>query len=197
MTNDRIPKLILPSLRMLLILTVLTGVLYPVLLTLIAQAAFPRRANGSLIGDNGKIIGSSLIAQKFQSGRYFHSRPSAIDDNPLPSGATNLGPTSKTLKDSVDSRRHAFIRENGLPEDTPVPVEMLSASGSGIDPHISPEAAMLQVNRVARARGFDEKQIVLLVRLVQQHTEGLQFGFLGEPRVNVLMLNIALDGLFR
>jgi len=178
---------------MLLVMTVLTGVLYPVLMTVIAQLVFPCKSNGSMIERNGEIVGSELIAQKFQSDKYFWCRPSAIDYNPLPSGASNLGPTSKALKDSVEERRKHFIELNFLPPNTIVPTEMLFASGSGIDPHISPEAAFLQVNRITQARGFDEQKKTLLKTLVQNHIEAPQFGFLGEPRVNVLKLNLALD----
>jgi K+-transporting ATPase ATPase C chain len=184
---------ILISLKMLLVMTILTGVLYPVLMTVIAQLVFPNKSNGSMIEKNGEVIGSELIAQKFQSDKYFWCRPSAIDYNPLPSGASNLGPTSKTLKDSVEERRKHFIEKNFLQPNTIVPTEMLFASGSGIDSHISPEAAFLQVDRIAQARGFDNQQKILLKTLVQNHIETPQFGFLGESRVNVLKLNLALD----
>jgi potassium-transporting ATPase KdpC subunit len=188
-------KQILTSLKMFLVMTILTGVLYPVLMTVIAQLVFPNKSNGSMIEKNGKIIGSELIAQKFQSDKYFWCRPSAIDYNPLPSGASNLGPTSKALKDSVEKRRKRFIEQNFLPPNTTVPTEMLFASGSGIDPHISPDAAFLQVDRIAQARGFDEQKKALLKTLVRNHIEALQFGFLGETRVNVLRLNLVLDAM--
>ena len=178
---------------MLLVMTILTGVLYPVLMTVIAQLVFPNKSNGSMIEKNGEVVGSELIAQKFQSDKYFWCRPSATDYNPLPSGASNLGPTSKALKDSVEERRKQFVEKNFLPQNTIVPTEMLFASGSGIDPQISPEAAFLQVDRIAQARGFDEQKKTLLKTLVQNQIETLQFGFLGEPRVNVLKLNLALD----
>lgn len=186
---------ILTSLKMLLVMTILTGVLYPILMTVIAQLVFPNKSNGSMIKKNDEVVGSELIAQKFQSDKYFWCRPSAIDYNPLHSGASNLGPTSKALKDSVEDRRKHFIEKNFLSPNTIVPTEMLFASGSGIDPHISPEAAFLQVNRIAQARGFDEQKKALLKTLVQSHIEAPQFGFLGEPRVNVLMLNLELDEL--
>lgn len=184
---------ILTSLRMLLVLTILTGVLYPVLMTVIAQLVFPNKSNGSMIERNGNIVGSELIAQKFQNDKYFWGRPSAIDYNPLPSGASNLGPTSKALRDSVEERRKHFIEQNFLPPNTIVPTEMLFTSGSGIDPHISPESAFLQVDRIVQVRGFSEQKKALLKTLVQNHIEAPQFGFLGEPRVNVLKLNLALD----
>jgi K+-transporting ATPase ATPase C chain len=184
---------IISSIKILAIMTILAGVLYPVLMTVIAQLVFPNKSNGSMIEKKGEVIGSELIAQKFQSDKYFWGRPSAIDYNPLPSGSSNLGPTSKALKDFVEERRKHFIEKNFLPPNTIVPTEMLFASGSGIDPHISPESAFLQVDRIAQARGFDEQKKALLKTLVQNHIEAPQFGFLSEPRVNVLKLNLALD----
>jgi len=184
---------IITSFKMLLLMTLLTGVLYPVLMTVIAQLVYPNKSNGSMIEKNGILTGSELIAQKFQGDKYFWSRPSAIDYNPLPSGASNFGPTNKALKDSVDARREYFIKQNYLPPNTIVPTEMLCASASGIDPHISPEAAFLQADRIAKARGYDGQKKALLKTLVQNHIEALQFGFLGEPRVNVLKLNLKLD----
>jgi K+-transporting ATPase ATPase C chain len=188
-------KQILISLKMLLVMTILTGVLYPVLITIIAQFVFPNKSNGSMIERNGNIVGSELIAQKFQSDRYFWSRPSAIDCNPLPSGASNLGPTSDTLRKIVVRRKKDFIMKNHLSPDTVVPTEMLFASGSGIDPHVSPEAALMQVDRIAQARGFDDRKKTALMKLVRNHIEEPQFGIFGEPRVNVLKLNLALDYL--
>jgi potassium-transporting ATPase KdpC subunit len=184
---------IITSLKMLLVMTLLTGILYPVVMTAIAQLVFPNRSNGSIIEKYGASIGSKLIGQNFQSDKYFWSRPSAIDYNPLPSGATNYAPTNRALKDSVDARREYFLKQNFLPLNTTVPTEMLCASASGIDPHISPEAALMQIERIGRARGFTEQKILTLINLVHNHVEGLQMGFLGEPRVNVLMLNIILD----
>jgi potassium-transporting ATPase KdpC subunit len=181
------------SFRILFVMTLLTGVLYPVLMTVFAQLVFPNKSNGSMIERNGNIVGSELIAQKFQSDRYFWSRPSAIDCNPLPSGASNLGPTSDTLRKLVMQRKRDFIVKNHLSPDTVVPTDMLFASGSGIDPHISPEAALMQVERIAQARSFDEQQKAILKTLVQNHIEAPQFGIFGEPRVSVLKLNLALD----
>ena len=178
---------------MLVVMTVLTGVIYPGLMTVLVQLVFPHQSNGSIIERNGKIVGSALIAQKFQSDRYFWPRPSAIGYDPLPSGASNLGPTSDSLKRLVERRRDVFIATNGLAGTTQVPAEMLFSSGSGIDPEISPEAAMMQIDRVARARGIDDKSV--LASLVRRHIEGPQFGFLGEQRVNVLKLNLAIDDL--
>ncbi|MCL5266612.1 MAG: potassium-transporting ATPase subunit KdpC [Bacteroidetes bacterium] len=188
-------KHIWDSMKMLLAMTVLTGIIYPLAMTGIAQIVFPKQANGSMIRINGKLVGSSLIGQNFASDKYFWPRPSAVNYNPLPSGASNYGPTSDTLKELVEMRRNNFIRLNGLPSNTQVPPDMLYASGSGLDPDISPKAAELQIDRVAHARHFDAKEKRELVRLVKSHLEGPQLGFLGEPRVNVLMLNLALDTL--
>ena len=183
------------SIKMLLVMTIFTGIIYPLAMTGIAQIIFPNQANGSMIKINGKLVGSRLIGQNFTSDRYFWPRPSAIGYNPLPSGGSNYGPTSDTLKDLVEMRRKEFIRLNGLPSNTRVPPDMLYASGSGLDPDISPAAAELQIDRVARARGFGSVRTAELTKLVQSHVEGPQLGFLGNPRVNVLELNIALDSL--
>src|SRR5450759_4195657 len=148
------------ALKFLLIMTILIGVFYPLLMTGLAQLGFPSKANGSLIMKDGKIIGSELIGQKFDSTIYFWSRPSAIDYNPIPSGASNLGPTSDKLKKQVSERRILFATKNTIPDTTAIPSEMLFASASGLDPHISQKAALLQVDRVAKARNFNivEKQ---------------------------------------
>ncbi len=188
-------KHIIDSLRVLIVLTLITGILYPLLVTVTVRILFPREKEGSLIVRKGKIVGSELIGQRFRSAKNFWPRPSATGYDPLPSGASNWGPTSSGLRDSVARRRHEFIRSNALPDGTPVPSEMLFASGSGIDPHISPDAAMMQVGRIAMARGFDERGRKNLVELIKRRTEGPQFGFFGEPRVNVLMLNLDLDEL--
>ncbi len=183
------------SLKVLIVMTVFTGLVYPLVMTAIAQIVFPKQANGSMIRINGKLVGSKLIGQNFTGDKYFWPRPSAIGYNPLPSGASNYGPTSDTLKELVETRRKEFIRLNGLPANTRVPPGMLFASGSGLDPDISPAAAELQINRIARARGFDSVQTAQLRKLMQSHVEGPQLGFLGDARVNVLELNIALDSL--
>ena len=183
------------SLKMLIVMTVFTGLVYPLVMTAIAQIVFPKQANGSMIRINRKLVGSRLIGQNFTSDKYFWPRPSAIGYNPLPSGASNYGPTSDTLKDLVEMRRKEFIRLNGLPANTRGPPDMLYSSGSGLDPDISPASAELQINRIARARGFDSVQTAQLRKLVRSHTEGPQLGFLGDARVNVLELNIALDSL--
>ncbi len=183
------------SIKMLLVMTVFTGIIYPLAMTGIAQIVFPNQANGSMIRIKGKLVGSRLIGQNFTSDKYFWPRPSAIGYNPLPSGGSNYGPTSDALKELVEMRRKEFIRLNGLPSNTQVPPDMLYASGSGLDPDISPAAAELQIDRVARARHFDEKGKKDLEGLVRSQIHGPQLGFLGEPRVNVLMLNLALDSL--
>lgn len=183
------------SLKVLIVMTVFTGLVYPLVMTAIAQIVFPKQANGSMIRINGKLVGSKLIGQNFTGDKYFWPRPSAIGYNPLPSGASNYGPTSDTLKELVETRRKEFIRLNGLPANTRVPPDMLYSSGSGLDPDISPASAELQINRIARARGFDSVQTAQLRKLMQSHVEGPQLGFLGDARVNVLELNIALDSL--
>ncbi|MGE3262770.1 MAG: potassium-transporting ATPase subunit KdpC [Bacteriovoracia bacterium] len=173
-------KQIFPALKAFLLLTFVTGAVYPLLVTAIGQAFFPRQANGSLLqGSDGKIQGSELIAQGFKGDKYFWPRPSAVDYNPLPSGGSNLGPTSKALQDKWQERRKA-----GLSGD------LLAASASGLDPHISPESAYDQVPRIAQARG---KSIAEVNGLIASTVERRQFGFLGENRVNVLKLNRLLD----
>jgi len=176
-------------------MTVLTGVIYPFIMTGVAQLAFPARANGSLVMKDGKIIGSELIGQKFDSTIYFWSRPSAIDYNPIPSGASNLGPTSDNLKKQVAERRRLFATNNSLADTSAIPKEMLFASASGLDPHISPEAALLQLKRVAMARNLDETQKQKVQQLIKDKTEEPQFLLFGEPRINVFELNLSLDSV--
>ena len=185
-------KTIKPAIIMLLALTFITGVLYPLLVTLAAQTFFPAQANGSLVTVDGVVVGSSLIGQMNNDPRYFWPRPSATGYDPLPSGGSNLGPTSATLQELVTQRAVEFRAANGLAENIVVPADMVFASGSGLDPHISPAAARLQINRVAAARGITREQVAALV---EQYVESPQFGFLGQPRVNVLLLNLALDRL--
>jgi potassium-transporting ATPase KdpC subunit len=182
-----------PALMMLLIMTVLTGLVYPLAITGLAQLFFPEQANGSLIVRDGRVIGSKLIGQYFDKPEYFWSRPSATSPfpyNAAASSGSNLGPTNPVLIDAVKTRV-AALRAADPGNEVPVPVDLVTASGSGVDPHISPAAALYQANRVARVRGLEERQVK---DLVAQYTEGRQFGFLGEPRVNVLKLNLALDG---
>jgi K+-transporting ATPase ATPase C chain len=177
----------LQAIRMLVVMTVVTGVAYPLIVTGIAQVAFKEQANGSLIIQNEKVVGSSLIGQPFSDAKYFWGRPSAT--SPMPyngaaSSGSNQGPTNPALKEAVEGR----IKDHG--GKTPVPADLVTASGSGLDPHISPAAAEYQVARVAKARNIPEQR---LRELVAQHTEGRQLGILGEPRVHVLRLNLALD----
>jgi len=188
-------KEIVRSLRVLLTLTIVTGFFYPILIAVIARVVFPKRAEGSLLERDGVTVGSLFVAQKFESDRYFWPRPSAVDYNPLPSGATNFGPTSDTLRRVVEFRRAAFISRNQLGLTVTVPNDMLFSSGSGLDPEISPESAFLQVDRVARARHFDERQKSALRELVVQSVRFPQFRILGMARVNVLSLNLAIDAL--
>ncbi len=180
------------SLLMLLVFTVITGVLYPLAVTGIAQAVFPRQANGSLIRQHGQVIGSALIGQPFRSPRYFWSRPSAtapFPDNSLASGGSNLGPTNPVLLQQVKARI-AALHAADPSQHAPIPVDLVTASGSGLDPDISPAAALYQVPRIARLRHLSEQRVRALVA---RYTTLRQLGFLGEPRVNVLELNLALD----
>ncbi len=187
---------IITSIKLLLAMTILTGVLYPLLVLGVAQAIFPNKANGSVIKTEKGNIGSELIGQKFTGNQYFHSRPSAIDYNPDCSGASNLSITSTKLKDQVVQRDSAWLASNGLSAGTTIPAEMRYASGSGLDPHISPEAALQQVVRIARTRHLNPGQQTALTNLVKAQTEHRQFGILGEERVNVLLLNIEADKQF-
>ncbi len=188
-------KILKISLKIFLFLTVLTGIVYPLLVTGIAQLAFPAQANGGLISENNKIIGSKLIGQQFDTAVYFSSRPSAVAYNPLPSGGSNFGLTNLKLKNLVAERKSQFIAFNQLDSLTVIPSEMLFASASGLDPHISPQAALLQVNRVAKARNFNSSQKQRLIDLIHSDTENPQYGVLGEERINVLNLNMQLDRL--
>lgn len=184
------------SLKILLVFTILTGIIYPLLITGIAQVAFPSKANGSLIMKDGKIIGSELIGQKFDSSIYFWSRPSAIDYNPIPSCGSNFGPTSEKLKKQVIDRRVSFANNYSVTDTLEIPKEMIFASASGLDPHISPEAAQMQVNRIVNARQLSELQKNQLNTLVNSLIENPQFGIFGESRINVLQLNLRADLLF-
>jgi K+-transporting ATPase ATPase C chain len=183
-------RLLLQSLRLTMVFTILTGLAYPLVVTCVAQWAFRDKANGSLIQQGGRPVGSVLLAQPFAGDRYFWPRPSAADFATVPSGASNLGPTSAALQSKAAARAKAFRTAHHLPDTAPVPADMVFASGSGLDPHISPEAARLQVARVAAARGLSQDQVRAVV---ERSVEPPQFGFLGEPRVNVLAINLALD----
>jgi K+-transporting ATPase ATPase C chain len=186
-------KTLIISIKIFLFFTVLTGIIYPLFVTGIAQVVFPAKANGSIIVKNNQIIGSKLIGQQFDSIIYFSSRPSAILYNPLPSGGSNYGLTNSKLKKLVEERKYQFLFINGLDSLTAVPSEMLFASASGLDPHISPEAALLQVDRIVKARNFSAGQKQKLIECVNKNTEGPQYLLLGEPRINVLLLNLKLD----
>lgn len=182
-----------PAIVLLVLLSALTGLAYPALVMGIAQVVFPRQANGSLIVKDGKVVGSALIGQPFDDPRYFWGRPSATSPfpyNAAASSGSNLGPTNPALTKAVQERVDA-LRAADPDNKASVPVDLVTASGSGLDPHISPAAALYQAGRVAKARKMDESAVR---RLVEQSTEGRQLGFLGEPRVNVLALNLALDG---
>ena len=185
-------KLLIQSILLTIVFTVLTGVIYPLVITGIAQVAFPHQANGSLIERDGKIVGSELLAQQFTGEKYFWPRPSAGSYATVPSGASNLGPTSQALQSNVTANAAAFRTAHKLAADAPVPADMVFTSGSGLDPHISPESARLQVGRVAGARGLSTNQVG---ELVEKFVEPPQWGIFGEARVNVLRLNLALDGL--
>jgi len=192
-----------PAIVVLVALTLITGLAYPLAMTGIAQVLFPRQAQGSLIERNGTVVGSELIGQQFDSDKYFHGRPSATtapDPNdptktaPAPynaanSGGSNLGPSNKLLIDRVQGDIDKLKQENS---SMPVPTDLVTTSASGLDPHISPEAAVFQIPRIAKARKLPEERIR---QLVADHTEGRLYGLLGEPRVNVLLLNLVLDQL--
>lgn len=186
-------KDIIVSLKFLILMTIITGIIYPIVMTGISQIIFPRQSNGSMITSWDTLVGSELIGQNFTSDKYFKGRPSGISYNPMPSGATNLGPTSKTLADSIKTRKNNFIRENGLSENTKIPQEMLTNSASGVDPNISIEGAKLQITRIIKARNWDNSYTQKLEDLINRLIEKPQFGILGETKVNLLKLNLELD----
>jgi K+-transporting ATPase ATPase C chain len=184
--------LIRPAVSLFVLLSVVTGLAYPALVTAIAQATFPRQANGSLIVRDGQTVGSALIGQNFTDPKYFWGRPSAtapMPYNAAASGGSNQGPLNPALVEAATARAEA-LRAADPANPRPIPIELLTASASGLDPHIGPAAADYQAERIARARGLD---VDVVRTLVAQHTEGRDLGMLGEPRVNVLLLNLALD----
>jgi potassium-transporting ATPase KdpC subunit len=193
-------KTTIVALRMMFVMTLLTGIIYPLLVTGVADIHCRNAARGSIVTLNGSRVGSALLAQPFTKEKYFHPRPSAADYATLPSGSSNKGLTSADLKKAFDERKSYWndVAVKYAPEggkDTPVPADMLFASGSGLDPHISPEAARMQTARIAAVRAFSPEQVRKLKELVENHVELPTLGFLGEPRVNVLLLNIDLDAM--
>ncbi|HVM62672.1 MAG TPA: potassium-transporting ATPase subunit KdpC [Verrucomicrobiae bacterium] len=185
-------KLLIQSIRQTMVWTVIAGIAYPLLMTGVAQLLFRHQANGSLIERNGTVVGSELLAQQFTGDKYFWPRPSFGTYATVPSSASNYGPTSQALQSNVTANAVAFRTGNKLAADTPVPADMVFTSASGLDPHISPESARLQIARVAAARGMAEDQ---LETVVEKFVEPPQWGVFGEPRVNVLDLNVALDDM--
>jgi K+-transporting ATPase ATPase C chain len=181
---------LLAGLRMLLILTVVLGLLYPLAVTGIAQLTMSRRANGSLVSSNGKMIGSELLGQAFEGDEWFHPRPGSYD--PTASGPSNLGPNNPDLIDAVKSAIAAVRKQDGVADGIPLPADAVTTSGSNLDPDISPAYAKLQAARVAAARGIPVQDVL---DLIDRQTVGRTFGFMGDPRVNVLLLNLALERL--
>jgi K+-transporting ATPase ATPase C chain len=179
--------------RLVLFFTVVAGVIYPLFITGISLLFFTEKAQGSLVITDGVVMGSKLIGQQFDSISYFHSRPSALNYQAMPSGASNLSWTDQRLKEMVAKRKEDFLSNNMLPDTTAVPPEMLFASASGLDPHISPRSAYLQVERIARSRKFNEEQKHRLNLTLAKMTEKPQYSLFGEERINVFLLNLELD----
>jgi K+-transporting ATPase ATPase C chain len=181
------------ALRLFLLMTAITGLLYPLAVTGLATTLFPKTSRGSLITKKGEVVGSSLLAQSFDSPSYFWPRPSAANYATLPSGASNLGPTSKALRAQIAVR--ARLWKAGTATDGFLFPEMISASGSGLDPHISPEAAGAQLARIAKARRWDPEKMEAAREVLDRFTERPLFGFIGQPRINIFLLNLALDDI--
>lgn len=178
------------AIRLFLVFSILTGLVYPLLVTELAQNLMPEKAKGSMLTVDGRVVGSELIGQEFVSPGYFHGRPSAVGYAANGSGASNLGPTSAKLMERTGQRVKEIRQENNLSEDAPVPADSVLASGSGLDPHISLEAAIVQVPRIAKTRGMNQSEVQDLVR---RNMESSQLSILGQERLNVLKLNLALD----
>lgn len=181
---------LITALKMFLGMTLLTGIVYPLLITMLAQGTMKLKADGEILEVKGSAVGARLVAQKFTEAKYFWARPSAVDYNPLPSGGSNLGPTSAALKKVVEERRAAIAKAHPVDQ---IPSEMLYASGSGLDPHITPAAALFQVDRIVQTRGLDPQGKEKLLALIKSQEEG---GILGPPHLNVLELNLAVDEMF-
>jgi len=188
-------KTLMISIKAFILFTILTGFFYPILITGVGQLLFPVKSNGSIVTKNGKKTGSALIGQKFDSLAYFFTRPSHVSYNLMPSGGSNFGLTNQKLRDIVFERRNMFISVNCLDTLTEVPTEMIFASASGLDPHISPQAAILQADRIGKYRMFSPDQQQKLLNLINFLTEKPQFNFLGEERINVFLLNLSLDSI--
>ncbi len=186
-------KHLAPAFRTLIFFTIFTGVIYPLLMTFISSILFSQLSGGDLVMRNSTVIGARAIAQKFTSPKYFWGRPSSIDYNPLPSGGSNLGPTSAALKKTVNERAATVRQAHGLGGSADIPNDLIFASGSGLDPDIHPDTALFQIDRVVKARGLRPEQANMMSQWIHDHTQKPDLGFIGEPRVNVLELNLALD----
>jgi potassium-transporting ATPase KdpC subunit len=191
--RTKMKNIFIISIKIVLTLTFITGILYPFSVTVISQFIFPSESNGSIIFNDGKIIGSILIGQNFESDKYFWGRPSSINYTPLPSGGSNLAPTSLLLKQQYEERKNKFIMKNRLDTQVIVPQEICFASASGVDPHISIEAARLQVTRISSARSFDLVKTQKIYKLIDSLKTSPKFGFIGKTTINVLQLNLLLD----
>jgi potassium-transporting ATPase KdpC subunit len=183
------------GLKLFAVLSVICGVIYPLAITGLSQIFFPYQANGSMLAYNDKLLGSELIGQQFNKPEYFWGRPSTINCNPMPSGASNLGPTSNKLKSIIQSRIDSISKYQNIPNVKEIPNDLLFASGSGVDPDISPEAVFFQLPRVVKYRNLDSAKTEKLINLIASCTENPQFGFLGMPKVNILKLNLKLNSM--